>query len=194
MTAVTHPEHTTSVMLIGPDMTVLDAVKRLLTLDRGITITATASSVAEAPLETTSPDLTIVDVPNGTKRADRTIVDAIRSRAGNTTVALLDMLKDLSVSEFLNVVKALSMNDIAAYPRHLRAVPVSDARDMRQILSDREIEVVRLVAEGLSNKEISKCLGLSDKTVKNHISHILAKLNLSARTQVAVHALRAGIV
>ena len=65
---------------------------------------------------------------------------------------------------------------------------------MLKVLSDRELEVVRLVAEGLSNKEISARLSLSDKTVKNHISHILAKLNLSARTQVAVHALRAGIV
>jgi DNA-binding NarL/FixJ family response regulator len=61
-------------------------------------------------------------------------------------------------------------------------------------LSDRELEVVRLVAEGLSNKEISSRLKLSDKTVKNHISHVLAKMNLTARTQVAVHAIRAGIV
>jgi two-component system response regulator DegU len=53
---------------------------------------------------------------------------------------------------------------------------------------------VRLVAEGLSNKEISSRLSLSDKTVKNHISHILAKMNLTARTQVAVYAIRAGLV
>jgi DNA-binding NarL/FixJ family response regulator len=65
---------------------------------------------------------------------------------------------------------------------------------MRELLSDRELQVVRLVAEGLSNKEISIRLKLSDKTVKNHISHILAKVQLTARTQVAVHALRAGIV
>ena len=65
---------------------------------------------------------------------------------------------------------------------------------MRTALSDRELQVVRLVAEGLSNKQISIRLKLSDKTVKNHISHILAKLNLSARTQVAVHALRTGLV
>ena len=61
-------------------------------------------------------------------------------------------------------------------------------------LSERELEVVRLVAEGLSNKEISARLSLSDKTVKNHISHILAKMNLTARTQVAVYAIRAGLV
>jgi len=76
--------------------------------------------------------------------------------------------------------------------RHLR--PLAGARDMRAALSDRELQVVKLVAEGLSNKQISIRLKLSDKTVKNHISHILAKLNLSARTQVAVHALRTGLV
>lgn len=61
-------------------------------------------------------------------------------------------------------------------------------------LSERELEVVRLVAEGLSNKEIGSRLRLSDKTVKNHISHILAKMSLTARTQIAVHAIRSGLV
>lgn len=61
-------------------------------------------------------------------------------------------------------------------------------------LSERELEVVRLVAEGLSNKEIGSRLKLSDKTIKNHISHILAKLSLTARTQIAVHAIRSGLV
>ena len=61
-------------------------------------------------------------------------------------------------------------------------------------LSERELEVVRLVAEGLSNKEIGSRLRLSDKTVKNHISHILAKMSLTARTQIAVHAIRSGFV
>ena len=81
---------------------------------------------------------------------------------------------------------------LSAPSRHLG--PITGSRDMRAALSDRELQVVRLVAEGLSNKQISIRLELSDKTVKNHISHILAKLNLSARTQVAVHALRAGLV
>ncbi|HKE36458.1 MAG TPA: response regulator transcription factor [Candidatus Baltobacteraceae bacterium] len=61
------------------------------------------------------------------------------------------------------------------------------------LLSARELQVVRLIAEGLSNKQIGANLELSDKTVKNHISHILAKLGLTARTQVAVLALRGGI-
>lgn len=104
--------------------------------------------------------------------------------------ALLDELKDCSIGEFLAIVK--SMPESQPVSRHLR--PLTGAADMRAALSERELQVVRLVAEGLSNRQISARLELSDKTVKNHISHILAKLNLSARTQVAVHALRTGLV
>jgi DNA-binding NarL/FixJ family response regulator len=79
--------------------------------------------------------------------------------------------------------------------RHLRSVPSAQGSDsnLAGILSARELQVVRLIAEGLSNKQIGANLGLSDKTIKNHISHILAKLGLNARTQVAVLALRGGL-
>ena len=79
--------------------------------------------------------------------------------------------------------------------RHLRSVPhPGDAMGkLNAVLSTRELQVVRLIAEGLSNKQIGANLDLSDKTIKNHISHILAKLGLSARTQVAVLALRGGM-
>ena len=61
-------------------------------------------------------------------------------------------------------------------------------------LSTRETEVIRLIAEGLSNKEISARLGLSEKTIKNHISRIFSKLNIYARTQAAVHAIKLGLL
>jgi DNA-binding NarL/FixJ family response regulator len=61
-------------------------------------------------------------------------------------------------------------------------------------LSERELGVVRLVAEGLSNTEIAARLYLSEATVKSHIAHILAKLGLRDRVQVAVFAYENGIV
>lgn len=78
-----------------------------------------------------------------------------------------------------------------AYLRPLPA-PEALARTADAGLSPREIEVMRLIARGLSNKAIGVRLGLSDKTIKNHISHLLRKLGLTARTQVAILALRAG--
>lgn len=78
--------------------------------------------------------------------------------------------------------------------RHLRSVPATVGMgNLNAVLSTRELQVVRLIAEGLSNKQIGANLELSDKTIKNHISHILGKLGLTARTQVAVLALRGGI-
>lgn len=61
-------------------------------------------------------------------------------------------------------------------------------------LTSREMEVLEVIIEGLSNKEIAYRLGISQQTVKNHITSILAKLNLSDRTQAAIYALRHGWV
>lgn len=60
-------------------------------------------------------------------------------------------------------------------------------------LTEREIEVLKLVAEGMLNKEIAKALYISEKTVKNHISNIFRKLNVSDRTQAAIYAFKHNI-
>jgi NarL family two-component system response regulator LiaR len=61
-------------------------------------------------------------------------------------------------------------------------------------LSDREMEVIRLIAAGSSNAKIAEKLVISEKTVKGHVSNILGKLHLADRTQAAVYAWREGIV
>lgn len=61
-------------------------------------------------------------------------------------------------------------------------------------LSDRELEVLRLIADGLSNAEIAGKLVISEKTVKGHVSNILGKLHMMDRTQAAVFAWQQGLV
>jgi len=61
-------------------------------------------------------------------------------------------------------------------------------------LPTREADILRLIAGGLANKEIGAKLQLSEKTIKNYVSRILSKLNVSARTQAAVYAIKAGFV
>ncbi len=129
----------------------------------------------------------IVQVPH--LHGDRTpmLADAIAQ-----LIASEPELASITLAEFAT--RARGAGTRWAPDRCLTPVPSSaePLQDIAQLLSERELEVVRLVSEGLSNKDISRRLGLSDKTVKNHISHILAKLNLTARTQVAVLAIRGG--
>jgi DNA-binding NarL/FixJ family response regulator len=164
MTVVPHPQAPTSVLVIDPEPSVRNAIARLLSLDETLQVIGTAPSLSTA----------------AENEAD-IVVDE----------TLLQEFKNLSVAEFVAMVRNLPVSPLKQR-RHLR--PVGGRREILAALSDREVEVVKLVAEGLSNKQISLRLKLSDKTVKNHISHILAKLNLSARTQVAVHAIRTGLV
>ncbi|HEV2781210.1 MAG TPA: response regulator transcription factor, partial [Actinophytocola sp.] len=61
-------------------------------------------------------------------------------------------------------------------------------------LTQRELEVLQLVARGLANKQIARTLAVSDKTVKTHVSNILAKVGAADRTQAAIYAVRSGLV
>ena len=61
-------------------------------------------------------------------------------------------------------------------------------------LTERETEVLRLLAQGLSNKEIAQRLVIGERTVKTHVSSVLAKINVSSRTQAALYAIRIGLV
>ncbi len=63
-----------------------------------------------------------------------------------------------------------------------------------EALTDRELEVLRLLAQGQSNKEIARGLYIAEKTVKTHVSNILAKLGVSSRTHAALYAVRVGLV
>ncbi|MDQ2908792.1 MAG: response regulator transcription factor, partial [Candidatus Eremiobacteraeota bacterium] len=104
--------------------------------------------------------------------------------------------KDTSPAMLVEIVHSVAGGEFYADPRIAGAIlrrRSSRGGDMGE-LSSREFEIVRLIAEGLSNREIGKRLTLSEKTVKNHVSHILAKLKVSARSGVAVYAVRNGLV
>lgn len=103
------------------------------------------------------------------------------------------ILKDVGAQQLLHALRELVSCGFYA-DRRLSTLLVRRKFTETAMLSPREIDVVRLVAQGLSNKEIGDRLAVSDKTVKNHIANIFSKLNLNARTQVAVYAIREGIV
>lgn len=181
------------VMVVGKDPLVTRTLSKLLELDDHISVLGTASSIHTAPIAELRPDIIVLDQDAQHARAAQTF-EYLRHVAPTTKLCLLEALANMTVTEVLQTIKHLSPAGADSPARHLQAVNAPSDRDALAALSERELEVVRLVAEGLSNKEISTRLSLSDKTVKNHISHILAKMNLTARTQVAVYAIRAGLV
>lgn len=187
------------VMVVGKDPIITRTLSKLLELDDAIEVVGEAPSVGTAPIGDVRPDLVILDEDGQsveTAQARSYIADV----SPTSSVCVLEALRDLTVSEVLETVRQLAPAHLhrplaqQMHNRHLHIVAPPQERDALASLSDRELQVVRLVAEGLSNKEISTRLTLSDKTVKNHISHILAKMGLTARTQVAVYAIRAGFV
>ncbi|HEX5641168.1 MAG TPA: response regulator transcription factor [Thermoleophilia bacterium] len=114
------------------------------------------------------------------------------------------LLKDVSPEELVEAIRAVHRGEPRLHPDALRKVmeaamgPRADEAPARAPsppgdLTERELEVVALVAQGLSNREIAETFVLSEKTVKTHIGHILAKLELKDRTQLAIYALKHGL-
>jgi len=101
------------------------------------------------------------------------------------------LLKDIPRNEFLDDIRAVHSGQYCIPPgvaaRLAQRMPHPD-------LSSRELEVLRLIVEGMSNKEIASALSVTESTVKNHVNSILGKLNVRDRTQAATAALRRGIV
>jgi len=105
------------------------------------------------------------------------------------------LLKDARAEELAAAIKAASRGEVQLHPeaakRLIREVRMPESAEK---LTEREVEVLRLVAKGMSNKTIASRLVVSEKTVKTHVSNVLAKLHLHSRTQAALYALREGMV
>jgi len=125
---------------------------------------------------------------------DEYIFPAIRAGA------LSYVLKDIGPEELAEVIRKAAQGEAVLNPR-VAARLIQEIQGRRDLstnpfteLSDREMEVLRLIASGSSNAEIAEKLVISEKTVKGHVSNILSKLHLVDRTQAAVYAWREGIV
>jgi NarL family two-component system response regulator LiaR len=106
------------------------------------------------------------------------------------------LLKDVEPQELVRAIRAVHAGDALLHPAVAARLmeDVADGRGAPAPLTAREREVAELIARGRSNKRIALELGISEKTVKAHVSSILRKLDLTDRTQVALHAVRQGWV
>ncbi len=125
------------------------------------------------------------------------VVPAIRAGAQGY------LLKDIAPAELVQAVRAVHQGKVQLHPEAARRLmsavaaregsPAGPPAAPLEELTGRELEVLRLIAEGLNNREIAERLVISDKTVKTHVSSILGKLHLEDRTRAAIYALRHGL-
>jgi two-component system, NarL family, response regulator LiaR len=127
---------------------------------------------------------------------DASVVEAVRAGA------IGYLLKDTDGEALRSAIKAAARGEVQLAPeaaarlvegvRQPSAPPV--VGEGPAALTPREADVLRLLADGLANKQIARSLGVGEKTVKTHVSNVLMKLGVASRTQAALHAVRLGLV
>jgi DNA-binding NarL/FixJ family response regulator len=195
---------------------------RNLLEEQGLDIVAEAAEGASALrlVRELAPDVVVMDLNmpgmNGIEATreiarlaplTRVVVLTISDQDGDVMDAILAgacgyLLKDSSIQDLMQGIRAASVGEALISPhiaskvlQRIRATGVQDDAALTQPeLSDRETEVLRLIANGKDNAEIARDLHISPKTVKNHISNILMKLQIENRIQAAVYAVRRGLV
>jgi DNA-binding NarL/FixJ family response regulator len=206
-----------TVFLVDDHELVRRGVAELLNADPAIRVVGEAGSVAQGRgrILATSPDVALLDVrlPDGSGidlcrdlRAAAPEVQCVMLTAYDDDEAMMSaviadaagyVLKDIRGSGLIDVVKRVASGRSALDPLLVRAVRDrlrdGSAGDPRlAALNPREREVLALIADGLTNRQIGIRLTLTEKTIKNYVSALLAKLGLQSRTQAAVLHLEMG--
>ena len=187
------------------------AVAQVLSADPGVIVSGIAADRENAAIDA-NVDVVIVDIDS--EDVDD-VVEYFRGRVPSARICLLSMhtqpelmqhclsagadgyiVKDSSLQELLAAIKTVGEGSSYVDPRvaatYLRRRSAAHMPYTSQ-LSPRETDIIRLIAMGLSNRDIGRRLVLSEKTVKNHVSHIFSKLHFTTRSQAAVHAIRNGL-
>jgi DNA-binding NarL/FixJ family response regulator len=120
---------------------------------------------------------------------DQAIFDAIR------VGAISYLLKETKSDKLCEAIRAAAAGEVRLSPQvAARLMREVSAPESPETLTDRETEVLRVLARGLSNTEIAEALFITEATVKTHVSNILAKLGLPSRTRAALYALKIGLI
>lgn len=133
------------------------------------------------------PDIEIIALTSVLE--DNAVIGAMRAGA------IGYILKDAHADELIRAIKAAAEGQVQLSPKVAsRLLREIRAPESPETLTDRETDVLRLLAKGYANKEIAQALVIGEKTVKTHVSNILSKLGVNSRTQAALYAARIGLV
>jgi Response regulator containing a CheY-like receiver domain and an HTH DNA-binding domain len=206
------------IMLVDDHCMIREGLKQLLELDGDIRIIGEAGDgkTCISMINTVDPDVLLLDINmpqmSGLKVLEQLKVSKCRSKVLMLTihneVEYLMKAIDLGASGYvlkdsdsMILRKAIFTvyrgetyieNDLAVQLKEQANVYNNENDDLT--LTKREIEILKLLTEGLFNKEIAYTLSISEKTVKNHVSNIFKKISVSDRTQAAVYAIKNNIV
>jgi DNA-binding NarL/FixJ family response regulator len=162
--------------LLLPDIVLMDL---LMPVMDGIT----ATSIIRGEL----PDTEVLALTSVLE--DASVVGAVRAGA------IGYLLKDTDADALCRAIKAAAAGQVQLTPQAAaRLMQVVSTPESPEALTERETEVLRLMAQGRANKEIARSLNISEKTVKVHVSNILSKLGVQSRTQATLYAIRVGLV
>ncbi len=215
MTGINGPESIVRLIIVERHALFGKALNQALSSSRAFNVIGDVAHVTAAALRNARPDLILLDFDDHDADIVRTM-QICREAAPQARVCILSshmapevmqrclsagadafLLKDISIVELLRVLTLVSQGIAYFDPRiageFLKRPPSLPNRGGGAALSKRETEIVRLIARGLSNKEIGSGLSLTEKTIKNNVSRIFQKLNITARSQAAVHAIRTGL-
>ena len=203
------------VLVVDDHGVVRKGLRTFLSLDPELEIVGEASNGEEA-VQTAmqlKPDVVLMDLKmprmDGIaatsairKQLPETEVIALTSVLEDTSVvgavragAIGYLLKDTEADELCRAIKAAAAGQVQLSPQAAaRLMREVRAPESPEALSERETDVLRLLAQGYSNKGIAQTLSLSEKTVKTHVSNVLGKLDVPSRTQAALYAVRIGLV
>ncbi|MGH9101467.1 MAG: response regulator [Acidimicrobiales bacterium] len=210
---------TTTVLIVDDHPMVRQGVRDFLATQADITVVAEAGTGPDALAAAAAhaPDVALVDlvmpgmhgvevIRQLTGVSPRTQVVVLTSYHDDRNIfpalqagALSYLLKDTGSAQLADAVRKAAAGEAVLHPQ-VAARVIAELQGRRgtepgasRELSDRELEVLRLIADGRSNAEIAGHLFISEKTVKSHVSNVFAKLHVAHPTQAAVYAWRHGI-
>jgi len=212
------------VLIVDDQSIVREGLKSMMAMDSDICVVGEAANGLQALQRVAAdpPDVVLMDV-RMPEMDGLTALERIKALAPRTSVLMMTLyddsdyllravsagaagylLKDSSRDELLRALRITADGGATIAPRLLPellrrvgragSAPSAPAGAVEALLSDRERQVLTLIAEGLTNQEIAERLVISPTTVKTHVQNILEKLDVSDRTQAAVYAVRCGLI
>ncbi len=208
---------TIRILIVDDHTVVRDGLQALLSAEPGMQVVGQASDGVEAveQAKKLKPDVILLDLIMPRKDGVQATIEIRRDNPAARILILTSfaedhqvfsavksgamgyLMKDTSSEDLILAIRDVYHNRPALQPaiarKLMRDIQKGAVQPSEDALTDREVEILQLVAQGNTNQQIADTLFLSERTVRTHITNILAKLRLENRTQAALYALREGI-